>query len=782
MTDVTTELARVPQDDGDANDDDTEEDAAIAAAIVNSSARVHIGGTSQLDAAADINISSTNTVSTTTTVDGTLGTSDAGGTVATSVVLGETAVDIQDTASVTAQNNLSIAATSDRTIATTAKATAEGATEDGDAGTMTEGQQSLEENNADTADGSVTLAAAVAVTTLNGDTRAEISGAALTAVTGNVAVTSQALHSVSTVADGTSTSGDGGTGVGVAVAIGVIDVESRAAADGFASLEGEMPTIDSQIFASDSTVSAKSGPTGDAEGADVGVAGALAINSTIADASATVGDNVAVDANNTDLTISAASTTESTATATPLEDDVSGESVGVGASIAMSIADHTTKAALGDANTNQVRDVNVSSNSHHDVLTTATSAAAGGTAVAAVVALTIANEDTLAELAGSSGLVSAGDVSVTAEHTGSAVTTAAGDSEGAGTAAVGAAVALNFVDERTEVPVARPIHAGQDVTLVAQGVSVNRAMAMASAEGTEGDGGGDPEVDGQASDQRSAGDQAATDRGARSSSNNQATPTSSTSDGSVSVAAAVGINLTESLSRAAIATDVPVTAGGHVTVSSAANSDASASADATAVNGSSAGVGAAVAINAVQLINEAVVRPNASIQAEGLTVQALMADVDSDMTHALMAEATSGAGNGDVGVAGAVSINLIDTTTTALVQTAATVDLNNQDFNVLARSNTDNASRALPEGDGGMGSDVGVGGSMALNRVRHHTKAEVEDGVVTTGTAANLTVQATRSASGGYGSRKRRGGRCGCRRCGRRHHCRQRNAGSLGQW
>ena len=454
-SDVATSLERAPDDDGDQNDDDSSQDASIAASIIQSNASVSVGGTATLTAGTTATITAHNQVDVTTHVDGTGGDSDQGGTLASSIVSGDTRVTVQDSATIQAGGDLTLDATSDRSVTTTAVATAGGATEDGDDQTMTEGQQTLDENNAETSDGDVTLAAAIALSTLNGETQTQVMGGTVESSSGDVHLLSNATHAVNTVADATTTSGSEGTGVGVGVALSFISTENLASVGGNASLDGVNVNVNATTPASLNHAEAKSGASGD-EG-DTGVAGALAINSTIVDTLAQVGN---ADFGGAALTAVATATTDSVSLAKPLEDGGTGESLGVGASVAVSVADHTTHAAILDnASVTDVGDVNILATSDHDVTTESESAAAGGTGIAAVVSLVIANEDTHAEVGSGSELAAAGNVSVAADHRGQITTKAEGDAEGADDAALGIALSLNFVNQRTSAKLDRNVSA-----------------------------------------------------------------------------------------------------------------------------------------------------------------------------------------------------------------------------------------------------------------------------------------------------------------------------------
>ena len=198
------------------------------------------------------------------------------------------------------------------------------------------------------------------------------------------------------------------------------------------------------------TAQATSG-AGDSDGTRTGVAGSLAINVAVSDvqAYAVTGAFLSVSG---DLNLSATSTTKSTAKALPDEDGVTAESVGVGASVAMNIVDNITRAEVRDAaNIIGVADLNLATLSDSTLITEAEAGAEGGTAVAPVVAIAYANEDTVARLGTGASLTTTGGITLDASHKGSADTKAKGDAEatGGGSAAVGASVGFNVITDTT---------------------------------------------------------------------------------------------------------------------------------------------------------------------------------------------------------------------------------------------------------------------------------------------------------------------------------------------
>ena len=416
---VNASIVRGTEDDGDSGDDDKQEDAAVSISTVTSDAAVRIGGTSTLDAGGAIDVDSTNNVTVNTTADGQLGDSSAGGTVATAVVLGDTTVLVENTPVVTAAGAITIDAVSTRTVNTHAIATSEGATEDGNAGTQTQGQQTLDDNDAETSDGSLDLAAAVSVATVTGDVLTTIDGGSMQSTGGAIAILSQSTNNVDTMADATTTSGSGGTGVGIGAGITVVDVDSKTQFTGTATLDAAGGiSANATMPPSLMKTEAKSGPSGDASGADVDVAGALAIHVSITDVAATIGASANVNASGDDLDLIATSTTDSTAIAKPLETP-QGESLGVGASVAVHIPDQITRSAIEDGATLiGVDDLTMTATSDYDLTTEAISAASGGTSIAAVVANLVSHEDTFVSIGTGPALTVGGNLTMTADHQG----------------------------------------------------------------------------------------------------------------------------------------------------------------------------------------------------------------------------------------------------------------------------------------------------------------------------------------------------------------------------
>ncbi len=121
-----------------------------------------------------------------------------------------------------------------------------------------------------------------------------------------------------------------------------------------------------------------------------------------------------------------------------------------------------------------------------------------------------------------------------------------------------------------------------------------------------------------------------------------------------------------------------------------------------------------------------------------------------DATHTSVADATSGAGGGDVGVAGSVAVNSVTNTTEAQVGRGgfSNVTITGGGNVVVAAGNTGaGVARALPSGGGGQGNDVGIGASVAVNVLTNTTTAEITNATLWSGTAGKFSVTAASAST-----------------------------------
>src|SRR5690606_24916344 len=169
-------------------------------------------------------------------------------------------------------------------------------------------------------------------------------------------------------------------------------------------------------------------------------------------------------------------------------------------------------------------------------------------------------------------------------------------------AAIGAGVAVTVVNDSALATTARDIDSGGAVVFAAHADATSEASAKASAKGgkeEKQDGSPDdtPEdgVDQEVAKQTTFGK---TKQAAGSNNAGQQPGSAQTSEGKVSVAAAVGVNVAASKARAFIPDAREVDAAGPLTVEASNNTDAAAAADGSAAGSTATvGIGAAVAVN-----------------------------------------------------------------------------------------------------------------------------------------------------------------------------------------
>jgi len=498
-----------------------------------------------------------------------------------------------------------------------------------------------------------------------------------------------------------------------------------------------------------------------ASGGDTGVAGALAINIGLSDARAEIAGSATVKiTDGGDISLVAEHFVVNIAEATANQAGAS--KTGVGASVALNIADTDTRALVGDeAKLTGADDLKLSAASNNEMTTEAEGGSKGATAVTPVVAISIANDDTSATLG---TLVSGvteikGELSARAAHDGSVETVAKGDTK-SGDTGVGISVALTVAIDSAIATTARDITAGKAVSFVARTVSANKAQAKASVaggqdteaktkDGSEDKGGVNNEIHNQSDFADKRGTKSGADSGGTTS-KTDGKSSADTKSGPVQVAGAVGVTVAVSNTKATIPDGRTIIAGngagvtnGTLTLKSESNTDAVTIADASTATGKGGtGIGIAVAVNVADVHNEASIGKGANVIADGLSVQAVMAaapgfdvsgkKVVSDSRNVFSALATSGASKGDTGVAGSLAVNVGLSRTRAQVADGTTVTINDGgDVELKASNANSNTAKATAKQEDAK--NVGVGASIAINIGETDTDALVGNGTAITG-------------------------------------------------
>jgi len=759
-------------------------DAGVAINVVVSTAKTRVGDTSSVTVSGGtLDLTAKNAVTATTTADATAGGAVAiGGTLALSEITSVTQAVIDGSAT-TSSSALAVEAESTSVVTTSAKAANKGAkkqTEAEKTAAPSETEKALDKykDQTSTSDGSVDVAAAVAIANVNNITLAEIASTGTQTSAGAATVSSKASSSSTVAADGSSAGGTVGVGAAVGVNIGVLVNQARVAdnasvSSGGLTVRAVMPTADGK---NSFVTTATSG----AGASNVGVAGALGtnvlVNATVATIEGNkdgIGSGAAVNASGGDVAVEAANASESKVTVGASVKPASGTepaAVGVGASVGMNVGVSTTVAEIGNgAGISNAKDLGLTAKGAHTLENAVTGGAAGANvSVTPVAAITVAVNTTTARL-GTGGLLNlSGAFTGSAEQTSSSTSTATGQTQG-NNVAVGASIALNSATDTVLAEIDRDVTATDGVEVNASSSAKSSASATASVAGGEkakddgsapapGGGAGsgksvDEKVAAQGDAAKAVGKNTAASAPAEASAATTDTATKldgtqeapktedNTESGGVSVAAAVGVSTGIATTVAKVGKARTITSsGGALKVTSANETDTSAKADGSQVDSgnTSVGVGAAVALNAGISTNVAVVGDDAVVNTKGLTISAVnVAGQKSDA----VAEAKSGAGAGNVGVAGSLAASVAINTTVAALEgdidndgTGATVNANDGDILIEAANATTNTvkSGAEVKGTGGT-AKVGVGASIGVNVGVNTTVAEVADKAVLTG-------------------------------------------------
>ncbi len=487
--------------------------------------------------------------------------------------------------------------------------------------------------------------------------------------------------------------------------------------------------------------------------------------------------------------------------------------VGIGAGVALTISNNTTLAEL--ANTAQLtgaHNLTFTAGSTDLVTTSAASGSAaagssGAVSITPTAAISVVNNTTQAQVgtpdAHNDLLIVGGAVSATATHTDLTMTAAGAVSGGGSTASLGITLALAFVTDKTTSTTGRSLDAqGGWATFEADGSAASLVSSNASAsgggssdsQGSSGSGssgsGSSGSVDNQDGMQRSYADNESgtlTDSkgdsaDAGDTSKDAATPSASTSDGSVTVAAAVAVNIVDSEASATIPSGLTITTDGPLTVTATNDTGYmdgnnpnfsnpvfnpiqgspgdSANAWGTAGGTSTVGVGAAVALNLVKNSTEATIGAStinsqqatftgtlksgsASVtglsSTQGLVVGETVSDPDNDIP----------AGTTIVSIDSPTSMTLSAPATGSATETltgSAAVNVNAGMMNPDP-TNTPVNFFVATAASGAAASDVGVAGSLAINIVDNTSQALIETGASINPDGGDVNVTALNNAN-----------------------------------
>ncbi|WP_164773391.1 LEPR-XLL domain-containing protein, partial [Mesorhizobium sp. M7A.F.Ca.CA.004.01.1.1] len=760
----TVTVTLTAKDESDAgSDNDEKKDAAVSVTVLVSDAITEVLAGSVLSVSGAVSLTATSNLTMTTEADG--GSGGKGASVAVSEVNATTRANVSGGSTIGANagdtpNSIALGATLISNITTIAKSTAGGS--DQSAGGDNESEERLKDPNKDgitsdkatTSSGDITFAGAVTVSDYRPTTEAFVQASTLTSG-GAITLTAQSTDKVTATADGTNTnsSSNGATGIGVAVALSIADVTTRSYLGGASSLSASAVSLSATIAAGDSFIAQATSGAG--EGSKTQVAGSLAINIVITEASADVAANASINLNGADLSLTANSTTNVVTDAVP--DDASGAAgeLGIGGSVALTIVDNSTSASIRDNATIVAGDaITMIATGNHTAATKAEAGAEGGdVGIGGAVAIDVIDNNTESSIGSGGELDITGNLSASASNHGVSTTLADGDA--IGSTAIGAAIALAFVDNRAFSTSNRNLRSNGSISLSAANDGSSKAESIASAAGAEKDEDGNTKADEQRDKEVGLANSKSNDGDSASKSANSS---GGSGGGDVSVAAALALNVSSSLAVASINDGRTVVAGdgagvGELNLQSSNNMDATAKADGTAkTSDSGTAVGVAVAINIATMRNEASIGAGSIITADGVKAEAKMKNVGGDVTHRFGAESTSGASGGDIGVAGSFALSFADTDTLGVIgldhadqpaSGAATVTLTGGNVLLTAINTTVTTTTATSSGAGSGSGSVGVGASIALGIGLNTTFAGIENGETVSGTTGNFTVTAT---------------------------------------
>ena len=742
---------------------DASVDAAVAVSIIDSIAVADLTGTTSVSATGAFAIGATNTINVTTRADAS--PASAGAAFATAVVSDTTRAAIETSGAVSA-DSIAINALTNRTILTNAISSKGGATQNSDAtkspNARTEGNARTSETGAE----GITAAAALAFTKMDGTTEAYISPvnsstvAATKSTDSAITIAAKSSNNIAADADAGTTKSAGAAGIGAAVAVNLSDLTNRAYIGGTGTIDADTIAVNASMpaFVGGSNLFRATAKSGQGKEGDSSVsvkAGALAVEIVHVANEALIKEDADLNIPGGSITLTASNTLSSTASAEP---NVIGGELGVGIGVAVHVPTLLTRSELQDGATLfGAKDLTLNATTTPKIETTAKAGASGDSvSVGGAVAITVASTDTIARVGTGSDLNLAGALNlnarelqvVNADNTISpSVKTLADGTTSVGSVGVGAVIGLTVASDVARATTERAIIAGGAATLYAETQARSDTTAKASAKGAE----DKPDTaKGQADKERTF---AGTIEAAKDKIEDaKDTAEIKTSDGPVGVAAALSLNIAGAFSEAAVLDNL--NAGGLLTVHSSANDDAVARSDAREFADNTVGVGAAVAVNLADVVNRAYIDAGTAVNAYGVNITADMAakgtGPTSESYHYAEAEALSGAGAANVGVAGSFALNIPIVTTEAFIRKGdtetepdvlpASVNAGGGDFSITSKSIVSATSEAKSKAD--ESDDVGVGASFALDVPIVSTRAEIEDGAIVTG-AKNLALSAT---------------------------------------
>ena len=421
----------------------------------------------------------------------------------------------------------------------------------------------------------------------------------------------------------------------------------------------------------------------------------------------------------------------------------------MGSAIAVSVVNHETSAELGSGaavsgeNGASIGNVTIIADAKGTIEVSAIAGAAGGKAVVPVVSVNIVNTVTKAKVAAhndaSKNMIAlTGDMIVRAKSSKKRKTSTNGKAAGA-SVAVGGAVSVAAGSMNQYAYMERNLSGANNITVTAESTNSSETTSIAGANGASApeedddfDGSGDS--DGESHSKTSpdelvnkaleSGKKTGGGTGNITETDSKTPQSAETTEGKVTVAAAISVDVWKDNTLAAV--NANTQSKGKLTVEANAKNDVTVTANASAVLGTN-GVGVSAAILAGKLTNKAVI--TGSHTSGTFSIKAVMADEEDadgkpkEGTNNISVISISGAGASNVGVAGAVAIDIFDTDYFASIGTdsanakltATGTGANDVTAKVNQNVVTKSGSSADLAGDGNTGSNsTGIGASFGL--------------------------------------------------------------------
>jgi hypothetical protein len=655
--------------------------------------------------------------------------------------------------------------------------------------------------------GGVSVAAAVGINVGTSTTSASIGKERTVESGGAVSVTSSAQTDAKAKADGTQAGSDNTkVGVGAAVALNVGVGTNTAVIGDDATVTSKGATVKADMASTSSTKDGEtttdatndSGAeaTSGAGAASVGIAGSLAVNTVVNTTVAAIESNKDGDAKTATLNAGAgdvqiaAESENSSAVKSGADVKGSGKDakVGVGASIGTNVIVNTTSAEVG-ANSSLAggKDLSLVAKSGNATTTDVTGGAAGAkVSITPVAAVSVVVNTTSATVGDSvTALNPTGNISAKTEQTDTVTTKAKGQAQG--DVAVGAALAAAVIVDSAKTDIARDITTSSGIELSASSKSTATTTAEAGAKGAKAaekdkDGKETPAegttVDEQKKTQvdnakRKNAKTAALDTDAKTVEaktpevnkdsttevgTNKPSGTDKESGKKVSVAAAIGVDITVNQATATIGGEnVKINTAGDLTLAASTDTNYATKATGEAVS-DDVGVAAAVALTGTFNKTEAgVAAETEELKARNIKIDAVAKqNQDGDyLAKNMGAKAISGASGGEVAVAGALALVVNENTTSAYIGDDSTVTATG-DVAVNADETSKVAAAAiagaLSKGGDGKESKAGVGASFAVIVSGNDTKATVGSGSTIDANSLSVTADKNKVAPSGVGA------------------------------